>query len=470
MNISKIVLLSLSAALVGTTTAQTRLTLEECRTMALENNHDMKAAQISAEKAGYDLRAMRANFLPKISGYGYYLYTDDVFSYQFAGTYLPIYTMGSEGLVPDLALNPSTGQPVIGADGNPVFNQYAAIPPMRFKLKTSGTYSAGLKLEQPIYLGGKIRSAYKMARIGTELASLNKEQSRAATILQVDEAYWQYVKTLELVKSASSYLETVQALEKRVSDGVATGMSLRNDQLKVQVKVNEANLLLSKARNGQMLAQMNLCHIVGLPLATDIQIVGAEEGAPMVLHGEGDIADRPEYKMLEQEVELRSREVALARSEFLPQVGVAAGYGYSHGLNLNGSPLLSDDTFVAVASVSIPLFHWGEGRNKVRAARAEEQLSREKQAKMEELMHLEEAQYRFSMNDAALQVTLTEQSLAQAEENLRMSRDLYETGKETLVNYLEAQTQWQKASSDLIEAQAELRISQSRYLKAIGKL
>ena len=149
---------------------------------------------------------------------------------------------------------------------------------------------------------------------------------------------------------------------------------------------------------------------------------------------------------------------------------VAAGYGYSHGLTLNGSPLLSDDTFVAVASVSIPLFHWGDGRNKVRAARAEEQLSREKQAKMEELMHLEEAQYRFSMNDAALQVTLTEQSLAQAEENLRMSRDLYETGKETLVNYLEAQTQWQKASSDLIEAQAELRISQSRYLKAIGKL
>ena len=41
---------------------------------------------------------------------------------------------------------------------------------------------------------------------------------------------------------------------------------------------------------------------------------------------------------------------------------------------------------------------------------------------------------------------------------------------ETLADYLEAQTMWQKASSDLIDAQASLKLSETHYLKAAGKL
>lgn len=65
----------------------------------------------------------------------------------------------------------------------------------------------------------------------------------------------------------------------------------------------------------------------------------------------------------------------MTRADFLPQIGVTAGYGYGGGLQLNGDDEASA-TFSAMAAVKIPVFHWGEGKNKVRSARMEEEISR----------------------------------------------------------------------------------------------
>ena len=58
----------------------------------------------------------------------------------------------------------------------------------------------------------------------------------------------------------------------------------------------------------------------------------------------------------------------------------------------------------------------------------------------------------------------------QAKENLRVSEDQYEVGMENLTNLLEAQAQWQQAWSEWVDAKAALKLCESEYLKAIGKL
>ena len=58
----------------------------------------------------------------------------------------------------------------------------------------------------------------------------------------------------------------------------------------------------------------------------------------------------------------------------------------------------------------------------------------------------------------------------QAKENLRVSEDQYEVGMENLTNLLEAQVQWQQAWSEWVDAKATLKLCESEYLKAIGKL
>ena len=51
-----------------------------------------------------------------------------------------------------------------------------------------------------------------------------------------------------------------------------------------------------------------------------------------------------------------------------------------------------------------------------------------------------------------------------------MSKNRYVVGLETITNYMDAQAQWQKAWSDWIDARAELRLSETYFLKATGRL
>ena len=152
---------------------------------------------------------------------------------------------------------------------------------------------------------------------------------------------------------------------------------------------------------------------------------------------------------------MKRKEVNVTRADFLPQVGVSAGYGYGGGIKLNGDDSRAG-SFSAMASVEIPIFNWGEGRNKVRIAKAEEEMSRLNKEKLGEMMRLEIAGNRFKLTDAQTRVGLTESALKQAEENL--------------TNLLEAQAQWQQAWSDWVDAKASLKLSETEYLKAIGKL
>ena len=75
------------------------------------------------------------------------------------------------------------------------------MPDIELELGLRGVYSAGAMLEQPIYMGGKIRSAYRMAMIGKEMSELNKQYTRAEEITEANESYWQYMRVVELVTS-----------------------------------------------------------------------------------------------------------------------------------------------------------------------------------------------------------------------------------------------------------------------------
>lgn len=465
MKLKCILLCSFIVVAIGDIYAQEILTLEKCRELALENNNSVAIAQRNKEKAEYTQKAYWANYFPKISATGNYLYTNAEMNKTLQGSYLPTF-------IPD----PSTGELVpnilaMGSDGNPVFKEYAYFPDMDLSLKLSGTWMAGLKAEQPIYTGGKITSAYNMAKIGKEIAGLNQHLTHAEIIVKTDEAYWTYVQTNELLELALSYHKVVTEFQKNVQDAQEVGLKHANDVLKVQVKVNEAELQILQAKNGVNLSRKNLCHVIGISLNTDIALPESFEDLQVVyLDRNPDYTSRPEYAMLEQQVKLKEEEIKLTQSDFLPQIGVMANYGYMNGLKLNGNKLLDKTSFSVMASVSIPLFQWGEGRNKIRAAKVERDIMQLQRDDAGEMIELELTKALDKCDESALEVQLTARSLHQAEENMRVSADRYSEGMETLVNYLEAQTVWQRAWSEHIDAKNRQRLNQTYYLKAAGKL
>jgi len=450
----------------GSSYAQQVMTLERCRSLALENNKAIAIAARNSEIAGYTQKSYRTNYLPKLSVSGNYFYSNVTMRKTLPGNYLPTF-------VPD----PATGQLTpniltMAPDGSPIFKEYAYFPDMDIALKLSGTWMAGMRAEQPVYMGGKITSAYKMSQIGSELASLNQALTHAELIVKTDEAYWTCVQTSELVKLAISYQKVVTELLRNVQDAQEVGLRHKNDVLKVQVKVNEAELQVRKAENALALSRKNLLRLIGIPFDSAIVLPESfDEPSPIFRdRSSGTFDARPEYAMLEKQIELKEQQVRLVQSDFLPKVGVMANYGYLNGLMLNGDKLLDRASFFAVASVSVPIFQWGEGRHKVRAARAEREVVQMRRDDISEQMALELANALNKCDESDLEVQLTTRALAHAQENMKMSSDQYDAGMESLADLLEAQTVWQRAWMEHVNAKARQRIHHTCYLKATGQL
>ena len=178
-----------------------------------------------------------------------------------------------------------------------------------------------------------------------------------------------------------------------------------------------------------------------------------------------DITARPEYGILNKQIAIAEQEVKLNRSELLPRIGVRGSYDYLHGLEVNDETLMKKGAFSVFLNVSVPLFHFGERTNKVKLEQA-----RLEQENVNEKMLLELMQAANNLDEARLETELSERSLEQAEENMKVSGKQYEVGLETLSDYLEAQVLWQQAYQTKVDAHFQLYVNYVAYLKAAGQL
>ena len=458
----------LTILISGTTLkAQEKLTLQQCRKMALQKNEDLKMAGKQFEKAKTEKAAAKTLRLPKISASGTGIYLNKDFEQELTlPTQKPNPQTGE--LEPNYRINPATGQPVMGPDGNPVFNMYAWLP---LTVSLKGTYLASVMLEQPIYTGGKINAGNEMAKIGVEMADENIGFQRMNAIAETDRAYWNYISVNEKVKLAGEAVDLLNEIVEVARNSYEVGMVHKNELLKAQVEYNNATLDLQQAQNGLELSRMNLCRIIGLPLNASVVALDTliEVEKPELISAEGFVTERPEYRLLEKNIRLQDENIRLTKADFLPTAGLQAGYSYLGGLDVGGDAI-SNSGLNVMASLKIPIFHWGEGVKKINAAKIDKEITELKLEKNKQLLQLEIEQARLNLKVSYQRIQMSEKALQQAGENLRVTRDNYEVGMETLSELLMAQTNWQEAFSHLIDAKTDFKLKETAWLKATGRL
>jgi len=442
------------------------ISLAQARELALEHNKDVAKSKLTLEQTKNDAKAYKTNFFPRINAMAADLYSTNKGDFTIAGGHLPIYT-----------LNPATGTYVpnvaMGADGNYILNQYADFPSQKIDYKIGNVFIGSVSLTQPIYMGGKITAAYRMASRGAEMAEENIRLTESQVIVKTDEAYMQAVLARKLAEVARSYKELLDELLKNVQSAVNHGLKTRNDLLKVQVKQNEAELAVQRADNGTRLSTMNLCHIMGLPLNTPLQldIDKATDDIPATaLTGSQSVAARPESAILQAKTDIAALQMKLTRSDFLPQLALFAGFSYVNGVKVSGSKLLDSGAAAVGATLKVPIITFGERIYKARSAKARYQIAQTEQQDLTEQMQLELAQAGNNFTEAQTELTITERNLQQAEENMRLARQQYDVGTEPLSQLLDAQALWQKASADHVKAKCQLQVAYTKLLKAQGSL
>lgn len=404
----------------------TAITLEDCRRMALAENLRLKAAAQQVEAARAAEKSAAAQALPAIDGSG-------------MGIYLgPPLGGGMGGMIPEVIAN------------------------------------AGLNASLPIYAGGRIRNGKAAAAIGTAISQEQLRMTTADVLFATEEAYWQVVQVDEKVKLATTYSEMLGTLQRDLQNSFDAGLIFKNDLLRVQVSLNQAGLGLREAQDGATLARMRLAQLIGAKSEAPLVLadVTSNTAVPSALiDPQAAVENRPEIRTMTKVAEVEDLKVKLLRGEHLPSLGLAASGASTWGKHVNIEDG-SDQMFLyyGIASVTIPIFDWGKQHNKVKEQRYKADAQRIQLEETRELIGLEVRNARLQLERAALAVPVSDLSLQQATENLRLANDRMEAGTITAKDVQEAQAIWQEAHSALIDARVAFRISEANYRKATGTL
>ena len=521
-------ILALLLPVLPVTAQPQRLTLDDCREMALEADKDLQQARTRIEMAGYDRKIALANYFPTVSATGAYLYNNrdialvDEFQssmLQSAGSVMQGVMEGAAASMEEQisgamsqAMTGTMAQLMTAIQTNPALAQEYMSSPMwqtvlgmLQKMDPSSLvqlqlpdisepvnaigadidkalhpdlhniWMGAVTVQQPVFAGGKILYSNKMAALGEDLARSKYDMEEAQVVLDVEQAYWQIVSIAGKKRLSDSYADLLHTLESDVNASVKAGVMTESDALQIKVKANEADMLRTKATNGLTLAKMLLCQRIGLPLDSDIEL--ADEHLDMVPLPErtrdkslDDIyADRPETCSLELASRIYDAKAKVIRADGLPKVALTANWLVSNPNPFNGiQNTWNGGMLSAGVMVNIPLFHGLENTNRYRKARAEASLYRTQLEDAKEMIELQVTRERKAFGEAQEKLSMAQANLASAEENLRTATIGFEAGVISTSTVLSAQTAWLSAHSDCLDAGTELQMAAAALRKAEG--
>lgn len=423
----KVIIASILIALSQSAWGQQKtLTLDDCRTMALESNVRMKNARIGIEQARQVRREALTNYFPTVKAQGVWMTND-------------------HGLI-ELDILPSI------------------LPPMYFI--DNGVMGA-VTATQPVLAGGQIINSNKLAKVGFEVSGHRAELTRDEVVLTTEEYYWQYIGLQEKLRTVDMVERLLASTYKDVELYVKAGVTNRNDLMKVRLKVNSVKSTRLEIENGLSIIKMLLGQYIGM--GTDDFAI-AEDSLSSVPSPQNYKVDHlqalpttPSYRLLENNVEAAKLQKRLAVGKNLPTIGVGASYSYDNWLD-------NDHRLGMVfASVSVPISDWWGGSHAIKKQKLALQIAELEKEDSSQLLLIRMQKCWNDLTEAYSQVALAKESIDTARENLRLNNDYYKAGTSTLTDLLDAQTSLQQSRDQYTDSYTDYMVKLTLYLQSTGR-
>ena len=454
----KTVLAALAAlTCIAAPAQELRLTLEECREMALQNNSSAVGAALDLEAARYQKQEAFAEYFPRVSAMGFGFWAFD-----------PLLEIG----VKDIFGNNDFSNNLQG-----LIDSYA---PM-YGLPTSYTtlsrgYLAGVSVMQPIFAGGRIVNGNRLAALGVEAAGLQQEVQRRSTSDEIEGYWWQVVSLQEKRELLAGSKEFVDTLFRDVTAAYEAGLVTEDELLQVKLARNELLSNEVQLDNGLKLAKMNLLNSIGQGYTVisanaseerpyiDSIVLADEEGLPAPPEAyyadeESIAASMEETRLLELQVEAAELQKKMALGEALPQLAVGATYGY---YDFTGK---GDFNGLAFATVQIPISDWGKTGAKMKRLQTQVDKAASQRDYLQSQIILGVRQSWVELNSAWSQYQLALDSEAAAEASFGRVERNYEAGMVTIAELLQSQTSLHQASDKRADALNSYRQALRKWLE-----
>jgi len=325
--------------------------------------------------------------------------------------------------------------------------------------------SGSVQMRLPLYAGGQISAGIDAAHHAFIGATEDQQATAAALKLDVAEAYVAVLRARRALQAAES---SVTSLRAHTGD---RELIPRSDVLAARVALANAEQVRVRAANSVEIAQARYNRRLGEPLGRSPELddrVAADaslSAEPIEGLLRRALDSRSEIKGLAARADSLASRSQAESGKLRPQLALTGGYTH-----FDNQILDRQDFSMVGVGFTWNLFDGGQARNR---AAALHNASRAANSRLEDLrseIELEVRQAWLEVHEAQARVKASSEAVAQAQENLRITRELYGAGLGTNTQVLDADTLQINALNNHNNAVLDESLSLLRLERAVGAL
>ena len=373
-------------------------TLDDAWEVALATDHSLRAAHWKTESAEQNFAAARAQRMPSLTVDGGY----------------------------NAKNNPSV-----------VNISELGLPVGQFPADEKQSFSYGANISLPLYTSGKISHGIDAANHGVEAEQLHEATAIQDLKMNVAAAYIAVLRMRRAYTTAESHVVSLEAHARDTENLFKQGLTDKNALLSARVALADAKQQALQAKNDVDIAGATYNRQLGreLSLAVDpeeIEPVGTDLALPDLTRRA--LMQRPAVLALSRQAEALREQAAAERAGKGPQAKLSGGYNYDENRYQ-----VNEGVWSVNLGIEWELFDGGAINHRSTAIARQADALMETRDDLQSRIELEVREAWLELHESRQRTEVTRQAVAQADENLKVARNLFKAGMATHTQVLDAE-------------------------------
>jgi outer membrane protein len=410
------------------------ITIDDAVAMALKNNQDYLIARSQLDKAEAEIQKATAGALPTL---------------DFGSTYtrnmkIPTMVFGGES----------------------------------FKIGSDNQLNVGLTLTQPIWVGGKVFAAIKIAKIYRAYTEDMVREVEGQITYGVRRAFLGAILTQDVVEVYRDALATAEMNLDIVNKMYSQGVVSEYEHLRAQVEVANLRPQLTQTENSSVIALESLKQLIGVKLTDDLQLEYSFDstviGQSLSLDYLQKLAEAQRASLKQQEhlAEITKKAIGVAKSGRSFNLIFQSQYGYSLQRDDESFKVFNGGdwtpSWTTSLALTMPIFDGFTTSAEINEAKVDDRTVRLTLDQLRQQIELEVRQAYYTYIESGERLKAQLKTIEQAEEGLKIARLRYQNGIGTQLEILSAETALTQAKTNYVQATHDASAAVYGLLRVTG--
>ncbi len=368
-------------------------------------------------------------------------------------------------------VNPGVLLPTVSLNGSSNFTdtETAANRPLE-----SHRNSASISTSYTLFSGFYVLNSYKKLKLQFGQSELETRYQVETIIMAMAQSYYGLANVAEQLDLARESLNISRERLNRTRERENFGRANKVEVLSAEVDYNRDSIAVEEAKLNFENSRRNLNVMLNREVNSNISVSG--EVTLLTLPAYEDLFTNAmnknaDYRAMVMGIDLAEMDVKLAKSRYLPSLNVTGSYGHSQ-TNSEFDPSLNnpDKAWSVGLSLNFSLFDGFKRKIQTQNARI---------AMKNQQLQLEQARLTLEKEIASQYTTYTNSrkilamermNLTASQANFERTRDLFELGQVTTVQFREAQLNLMRAKSNIAAGEYAVKLNEIILLQLAGML